>query len=111
MEAGNPAQRQSEYALQVKSASCNGQANINKAPKNVVKKRGRPPKTKVENGTDGVPLKQTKVTDTLKKTKRTVDRYASVECQDLFIGCLFSLLFSLIDNLKLCRLWPEDLKF
>uniref|UniRef100_H2YG24 G/T mismatch-specific thymine DNA glycosylase n=2 Tax=Ciona savignyi TaxID=51511 RepID=H2YG24_CIOSA len=46
-----------------------------------VKKRGRPPKVKSEQ--DGTPSKQTKITDTLKKTKRTVDRFKGVTKEEL----------------------------
>ena len=40
----------------------------------VIKKRGRPPKAKPDSTVDAVPLKQTKVTDSMKKTRRQIDR-------------------------------------
>ena len=41
----------------------------------VIKKRGRPPKGKPDYNVDDIPLKQTKVTDSMKKAKRQINRY------------------------------------
>lgn len=40
----------------------------------VLKKRGRPPKVKLNTSADSLPLKQSKMTDTMKKARRTVNR-------------------------------------
>ena len=40
----------------------------------VNKKRGRPPKAKPEATVDDIPKKQSKVTDSMKKVRRTLDR-------------------------------------
>ncbi|XP_078481214.1 uncharacterized protein LOC104266612 isoform X1 [Ciona intestinalis] len=52
----------------------------------VVKKRGRPPKIKPESG--ATPSKQTKITDNMKKTKRTVDRFKGVTKEELMTRLL-----------------------
>nr|XP_039262625.1 uncharacterized protein LOC120338754 isoform X1 [Styela clava] len=48
-------------------------------PNGKIKKRGRPPKVKSED----VPSKQSKITDTMKKTKRTVNRFKGVTKEEL----------------------------
>ncbi|XP_076811149.1 uncharacterized protein LOC143454754 isoform X1 [Clavelina lepadiformis] len=52
-------------------------------PKGLIKKRGRPPKVKPESPCDGRPSKQSKITDTIKKAKRTVDRFKGVTKEEL----------------------------
>ena len=55
-----------------------------RTPKNgLIKKRGRPPKVKSDSVQDGVPVKQTKVTDSMKKVKKHVDRQVDLCCTKL----------------------------